>query len=129
MRERDIARGMAFQHLGVIGTDKESMRLAQAKVYLSESLGSGLGFAFSWKDGMPWSDSLESYLVKHLDILVLVDFRAYRFTENNIRKPPFLNVGRNDANAVLPGSTLENCIADSQPGQRKSIRHGLGIPL
>ena len=74
MNSIDIANGIIFQKLGISKDSFDDRLICQKKIYLLQSLGTNLGYAYNWYVRGPYSPALTSYLYGNLDVLASNDF-------------------------------------------------------
>lgn len=74
MNSIDIANGIIFQKLGISKDSFDDRLICQKKIYLLQSLGTNLGYAYNWYVRGPYSPALTTYLYSNLDVLASNDF-------------------------------------------------------
>lgn len=95
MTNMDIAKCLLFHQLGIRkDTFKdvfEDRLIAQKKIYLLQSLGTDLGYYYSWYLHGPYSPSLTSYMYSNLDWMqesesILANYKLSSKTNENVRR-------------------------------------------
>jgi hypothetical protein len=74
----DIANGLIFKELVI---DKDRIKLAQRKVYLLQSLGSDLGYHFSFLWHGPVSLELSNYMLENFDFVLSQDLDKFKLSD------------------------------------------------
>ena len=83
----DIANGIVFQQLDICKDTFDDRLVCQKKIYLLQSLGTDLGYAYNWYVRGPYSPALTSYVFNHLEMLSAKSFDQYKLSysaEKNI---------------------------------------------
>ncbi len=81
MNNIDIANGIVFQKLAISKDSFDDRLICQKKIYLLQSLGTNLGYAYNWYVRGPYSPALTTYLYANLDVLASNDFSDCKLAE------------------------------------------------
>lgn len=77
----DIANGIVFQKLKISKESFDDRLICQKKIYLLQSLGTDLGYAYNWYVRGPYSPALTTYVFNNLDVLSSTSFNQYKLSD------------------------------------------------
>lgn len=80
MNRIDIANGIVFQKLNICKGTFEDRLICQKKIYLLQSLGTDLGYAYNWYVRGPYSPALTSYIFSNLEVLKANTYAEYKLS-------------------------------------------------
>lgn len=81
MNNIDIANGIVFQKMGINKESFDERLICQKKIYLLQSLGTDLGYAYNWYVRGPYAPALTSYVYNNIDVLSSDDFSNYKLAK------------------------------------------------
>lgn len=80
MNNIDIANGIIFQKMGVSKESFDDRLICQKKIYLLQSLGTDLGYSYTWYLRGPYSPALASYVYTNAQLLTDTNFDNYEIS-------------------------------------------------
>ena len=82
MNNMDIANGIIFKKMAISKESFDDRIICQKKIYLLQSLGTDLGYSYSWYLRGPYSPALANYVYSNAELLSSTNFDDYKISES-----------------------------------------------